>query len=268
MNKTDQVYAFIYLKGAVSSEELAHYADTEFGWDYKYLYLKYLRKLMNDGRLLRIRRGLYAARNPYDPDEPLPDKYLLGSKIRKKYYLGYHTALELLGAGHSVHNGCYIAVPRSNPFRSFELPPLHFQGILSRDLDTEIIMLDLKRGPVRLSNPARTFVEVLLRPELAGGYEEAILCLEGLGSVEPSGILKVLDIYGNDNLYRKVGYILEKLVETSPYYEGIGTRELDRIMLRIGDGLVYIDRNVPSILVKKWKLYVPETLIDYFKEGS
>ena len=266
MNKTDQVYAFIFRKGVVSSEELTHYAYKEFGWDYKYLYHKYLRKLIGDGRLLRIRRGLYAARNPYDPREPLPDKYLVGSKIRKKYYFGFHTALELLGAGHSVNNGCFIAVPRSNPFHSFGLMHLHFQSILTRDLDTEIMTLELKHGPVRMSNPSRTFVEVLLRPELAGGYGEAILCLEGLGGVEMDGILKVLDIYGNDNLARKVGYVLDKLVKTSPYYQGIGTRDIDTVRQRIGDGLVYVERNVPSTLVKKWKLYVPQTLIGYLKE--
>lgn len=268
MNRTDQVYSFIFQKEVVSSDELSQYASTVFGWNYKYLYLKYLRKLVTDGRLLRIRRGLYAARNPYNPGQSPPNKYLVGSKIRDKYYFGYNTALELLGAGHSVHNGCYIAIPQSRPFRPFELTPLHFQGILTRDLHTEVMTLELNFGPVRLSNPSRTFVEVLLRPELAGGYEEVILCLEGLGGVELGGIINVLDIYGNDNLNRKVGSILEKLAKTSPYYESITEKDLEEIKARIGDGLLYVDRNVPSTLVKWWKLYVPQTLINYFKEGD
>lgn len=268
MNRTDEVYAFIHGKKVVTTEELSRYARTEYGWDYNYLYRKYLYKLVSDGRLLRIRRGLYAARNPYDRDESLPDKYLVGSKIRADYYLGYHTALELLGAGHSVNNGCYVAVPKKNPFRSFELGSLYFQGILTRDLDTEVTKINMKYAELRLSNPSRTFVEVLLRPELAGGYEEAILCLEGLGGVKSQGIRKVLDIYGNDNLTRKVGYVLDRLSESSPYYEDIDEKALEDIEKRRGDELLYIDKNVPSTLVKRWRLYVPQFLINYLEGGG
>ena len=267
MNKTDQVYSFIYRKKVVTAKELTHYANTEFHWSYKYLYLKYLRKLVREGRLLRIRKGLYAARNPYDPYQSPPNKYLVGSKIRENYYLGYHTALELLGVGHSVHNGCYIAILQTHPFRPFEMESVHFQGVLSRDIDTEVITVELNNEPVRLSNPSRTFVEVLLRPELAGGYEEIILCLNGLGGVELKSILKVLDIYKNDNLTRKLGFVLERLSTTSPYYDSITDNDLEKIEARIGDGLLYIDKGASNTLIKRWKLYVPQTIINLFEEG-
>jgi len=144
---------------------------------------------------------------------------------------------------------------------------VHFQGVLSRDIDTEVITVELNNEPVRLSNPSRTFVEVLLRPELAGGYEEVILCLNGLGGVELNSILKVLDIYKNDNLTRKLGFVLERLSTTSPYYESINEKDLERIESRIGDGLLYIDKGVPNTLIRRWKLYVPQTIINLFEEG-
>ena len=267
MKRNDRVYEFIYRKKAVTSGDLSRFAGEEFGWSYEYLRRKYLRRMIADGRLLRIRKGLYAARNPHDIDEPLPDKYLIGSKIRDDYYLGYHTALELLGAGHSANNGCYVAIPKGSSFRPFELEPLHFQGIQTRDLDTEVTTIRMNFGTVRASNPSRTFVEVLHRPELAGGFEEAILCIEGLGGVEIKGIIKVLDTSDNRTLDRKVGYVLEKLSGISPYYGGITENDLATIEKRIGDGTLFVDRNLPSRRVKRWKLYVPDFLISLLEEG-
>jgi len=267
MKRYEQVYGFIYQKKVVTSEELTRFARDKFEWSYDYLRRKYLHKMIKDRRLMRIRNGLYAVRNPHETAEPFPNKYLVGSKIRDVYYLGYHTALELLGAGHSVNNGCYISIPKGSNFRSFELGSMYFQGIQTEDLKKEVITLRLNFGQVRLSNPSRTFVEALNRPELVGGYEEAILSLEGLGGVELKNLLKVLDIYDNRTLDRKVGCILEHLSKISPYYEGIGERDLDIIEKKIGDGLLFIDRNQPSKLIKRWKLYVPQFLIDYLEEG-
>lgn len=263
MKKNEQVYKFIYQKQVVTSEKLSSFAKEEFGWSYEYLRRKYLHKMIKDERLLRIRKGLYAARNPYETEEPLPNKYLIGSKIRKNYYLGYHTALELFGAGHSQNNGCYIAIPKDSYFRPFRLDRLYFKGIQTQDLDTEVTTLTMNFGTVRLSNPSRTFVESLNRPELAGGYEESILSLEGFGGIEIEGILKMLAIYDNLTLNRKVGCILEQFSKTSPYYGNIAENDLKAIERRIGDGLLFVDRNEPSTLIKRWKLYVPEFLIDY-----
>jgi len=267
MQRNKQVYGFIYRNKVVTSEELSHYVREEFGWSYQYLRRKYLSKMIMDGRVMRIRNGLYAARNPYETDEALPSKYLVGSKVRDDYYLGYHTALELLGAGHSVNNGCYIAISKGSYFRPFKLGPLHFQGVQTRDLQTGSITLSMNFGDVKLSNPSRTFVEALHRPELAGGYEESIQSLEGLGGVELKDILKVLDLYDNGTLDRKVGFLLEQFSNNSPYYSGFTENDLDAIEKRIGSGFLYIDRSLPSKLAKRWKLYVPQFLIDYFEEG-
>ena len=76
----------------------------------------------------------------------------------------------------------------------------------------------------------------------------------------------MIDIYDNRTLVKKVGCILEKLSKTSPYYGSITENDIGAIEKRIVDGLLYVDRKLSSTLVKRWKLYVPQYLINYLKE--
>jgi predicted transcriptional regulator of viral defense system len=64
----------------------------------KYIYRKYIRRLIEKGKLQRIRRGLYIVLSPLEePRKHIIDKFLIDSNNKDEYYLSIHTAIEYDG---------------------------------------------------------------------------------------------------------------------------------------------------------------------------
>src|SRR3990167_10286787 len=62
-----------------------------------------LKYYLKGGRLINIRRGLYAVVPPNSSvDNTLIDSYLIAAKVSDDSVLGFHTALELHGAAYST----------------------------------------------------------------------------------------------------------------------------------------------------------------------
>ncbi len=264
MNNTDRLYAYILKKQVVSTEDLTRYTRDTFSKSYRYLYSKYLNRLLGQGKIIHVRRGVYAAENPYIEHNPPPDKFLVGSKIRSRYYLGYHTALEFHGSAYSAHNACFIATLANDKFRSFSYGPLSFRCISTRDVKIEIETAKLSDQIIHISSPSRTFVECIYRPDLTLNYEEIAKSLIGLGSVSIKGILSSLKIYNYDILYRKVGYFLQWLRDNSPYYEHFSKKDLELIHANIGKSPMYLIEGKNFDYIGQWNLYVPKDFKNIF----
>lgn len=260
----EKTYAFMLKKRVVNKEELEDYAENVLNRDYNYLYRKFIFKLMKQGKVERIRNGLYFTRNIYIDEKEIPSKYLIGSKVKSSYYLGHHTALEILGSAQSVHNGCFISIGIGNRFRSFRFGDWMFDPVVVNDLDTEIIDRVVDNQSIRISSPSRTFVECTQRPDLCIGYEEVYKSLDSLGGVEIEGILSVLDMYEIDILYRSVGFFLDELRGGSPYYSHIEKKDMEKIRKRTGSGRSYLIRGSKGEYVPDWGLYIPEGFRDMF----
>lgn len=260
----EKTYAFILKNRVVNRAELEYYAENILEKDYNYLYRKYIFKLMKQGKVERIRKGLYFAKNIYIDEHGIPNKFLVGSKIRSPYYLGYHTALEISGSAQSIHHGCYIAIDINNRFKPFQYNDHRFHPVIVNDFEMGIIIRNVENFTVRISSPSRTFVECIQRPDLCIGYEEVYKSLESLGGVEIEGLLSILEMYHTDILYRTVGFFLDELKERSPYYSHIGEKELNKIRKNIGNGRSYLIRGKKGEYISEWRLYIPEGFRDIF----
>jgi predicted transcriptional regulator of viral defense system len=265
MNKTERLYAYVLRRRVVTSDELGEWASNELGKDYKYLYTKYITRLLAQGKLVRVTRGMYAARNlfptdPYDhPDAP-PNKYLVGSKLRESYFLGYHTALELHGCAHSVYYETHVVTLDRDKFKSFVHDREAFRSVITKDIETEVLEVSVLDQNVRVSSPSRTFVECVRRWDLCGGLEEVLKSLEGLEGVTPEGLDSAIGIYDYDILRRSVGFFLELMMAESPYYGHIPSEYIESLRERIGGTPSYYIRGEPSTLDQRWALYVPDYL--------
>ena len=267
MNKTERLYTFALSRRVVTTEELAAWSRENLGKDYRYLYIKYIRRLLAQGKLVRVARGIYAAINVYSEtflDNPriLPNKYLVASKLRDDYYLAYHTALELHGCAYSVTNDSYVAVTERGKFRPFSHDLLRFMCVVSRDVSTEVMVRRVAGHDVRVSSPSRTFVECVRRPDICGGLEEVLKSLDGLRGVTTQGLDASMGVYGYDILYRSVGFFLELMKRESPFYDGITPHYIESIRSRTGALPRYLLDGVGSELDERWKLYVPHGLDD------
>lgn len=262
MNKTERLYAFALARHIVTTEALADWAMENLGKGYAYLYSKYIRRLLAQGKLVRVTRGLYAARNvysssPYDNVDTPPNKYLVGANLRREYYLGYHTALELHGCAYSVTTDCITVTSDAGKFRPFDHGNQRFINAVSRDLVTEVVRMRVLDQEVIVSSPSRTFVECIRRLDLSGGLEELLKSADGLRGVTTEGLDRAMGIYGYDILYRSVGFFLELMRDESPFYGSITQDYIDGLRGRIGTTPRYLMKGSHSRLDKAWNLYVP-----------
>ena len=260
MNKTEQIYKEILGEKVVNSKDLKNISKEVLRQtDNKYLYRKYINKLLKEKKVGKVKRGLYFS-IPLDHigEEFEVDRYILSNKIKQGYALGYHSALELHGAAYSSFNNIYVLIQKKDRFRLFDFQNVKYIPVINKYYNHHLTSVKYKNKTVSVTDPARTFVECLDRVDLCGGWEECLKSLANLRDVKISDILEILGIYKNKTLELKTGYLLELLSKNSPYYSHIKKKELEPLKPSNDWIPVYIDRDVTSKLRKKWGLYIPK----------
>jgi len=219
---------------------------------------------MKRGRILRVRRGLYASVPFGAIPETFPvDTFLLAGKMAEDAVLAYHTALEFHGKAHSVQERFVFLTSRAiRPvnFRGYEFRGVRFPNALVRK-EQEFFAVDTAERAgltVRVTSLERTLVDILDRPSLGGGWEEIWRSLE---SVEFFDMEKVLDytlLLDNASTAAKVGLYLEQHQDELMVEDA----HLDRLRQHIPKQPTYMVRNSKGCLVKKWNLIVPSQVLD------
>jgi predicted transcriptional regulator of viral defense system len=260
MTILDDVYKYTLQKRVVTVKELKQFAHDTLKVDYKYLYKKFLNRLLSEEKLKRITKGMYAAKNIYTPEKLQTDRYLLASKIRSPYYIGFHAALELHGCAYSMFNTVHVAVTRNSYFQPFIFENVTYKPVIRtiQDFTTETQQRAHEGTKITLSSPSRTFVDCIDHQHICGGYEEVLKSIESLGGVTIEGILRTLALYDKDILYRSIGYILQIMQKTSIYYGHITNEDLKNIQNKIGEKPRYLIKDSLTKYNKQWNLYVPK----------
>lgn len=264
VSKTEKIYLKLLGLKVVTFNEIVAEAEKIIGpKEPRYIHLKYVKRLSQDGKLQRIRRGLYTVVPPLgDEEKYAPDKFIIASKIRDNYYLGYHTALEFYGCAYSSFNEVYIALRKKDRFCPFRYRNLKFKPILVQDPYFGVEEKDYLGHTIRVSSRERTFIDCVDRVKYAGGWEESMKSLQALGGLNFDRLSKTLLSYNSDLLLRKVGFALDLLRDTSVFYEHFSDKTLDTLHKRIGREPRYLNQEKPFIYNRRWRLYVPEN----FKE--
>ena len=129
-------------------------------------------------RLVRVRRGLYAVIPPESDRDTYPiDPYLVASRLTPDAVLSHHTALEFHGRTYSVWRHLFYLAerpPGTVTFRSHVFRGTRFPEALVRSGNQHFGVLKAERAgmSLRVASLERTLVDVLDRPDLAGGWEE------------------------------------------------------------------------------------------------
>ncbi len=175
--------------------------------------LTYYRK---QGRIVRIRRGLYAVVPVGSSPESSPiDPYLLAAKMTNDAVLAYHTALEFHGKAYSVYTRLhYLSARKSLPvkFRSYEIRRAAVPQSLRAKGKEMLGVIHRKRSGVelRVTTLERTLVDVLDRPELVGSWEEIWRSLESVEFFDLEQIVEYVILLENATTAAKVGFFLEQ----------------------------------------------------------
>lgn len=217
------------------------------------------------GRIVRVRRGLYAS---VPPGEPLqahqPDPFLIAGKLAPDAVVGYHAALQLRGKAYSVWHRYPVLLTGA-------LQPFSYQGnefvrvaypksLRARpDLGGCIVTEPCAGGTVRVTSLERTLVDVLHAPELGGGWEEIWRSLAMVEYFDFGTLLAYAAALGSALTCARLGFYLE-LHRERLFVEEWHLRELRQLAPKQPR---YLDRTRETgRLIMPWNLVVPPRVID------
>ena len=168
------------------------------------------------GRLRRIRQGMYAVIPPGANGDTYPvDPYLVAAKLTPDAVLSHHTALEFHGWAYSVwQHFIYSAerptetlIFRDQVFRGARFP----RGLVHSGAEFHGVLTAERFGvPLRVTSLERTLVDVLHRPDLAGGWEEVWRSLEGVVFFNLDEVVAHALLLDNATTAARVGFYLDQ----------------------------------------------------------
>ena len=218
------------------------------------------------GRVLRVRRGLYAVVPPGAQRESYSvDPYLIAGKLTPDAVLSHHTALEFHGRAYSAWNQLIYSASRpvgALTFRSHRFLGAKFPEALRRSGSErfDVVVSERSGVRVRVTSLERTLVDVLNRPDRSGGWEEIWRSLESVEFFNFERVVKYVLLLGNATTAAKVGFFLEQHRDSLMVEE----RHLRRLRGQRPGQPHYLDRNQrkPGCLVAGWNLVVPNDVLE------
>lgn len=217
------------------------------------------------GRVVRVRRGLYAVLPPGADRESHPvNPYLIAARLTTDAVLSHHTALEYHGRAHSLwQHFIYSAARPAKPvtFRSQLFRGAKFPAALLRTKTQHIEVADSEQKglAIRVTSLERTLVDVLHRPSLAGGWEEVWRSLESVEFFDLDAVLEYAFLLGNATTMAKVGFFLQQHRDALM----VDDRHLQPLRDNRPKQPHYMDssRWQPGRLVADWNLVVPNDVL-------
>ena len=217
------------------------------------------------GRIVRIRRGLYAVAPPGSDGESFPiDPYLITSRLARDSVLSHHTALQFHGRAHTVwqqfsYQATRPAIPltfRSNVFRGTRFP----SALVNRDSQMfDVLTVERANVSLRVASLERTLVDVLNRPRYSGGWEEVWRSLESVEFFDLDRVVEYALLLKNATTVARVGFFLEQ--HRDPLM--VGEAHLARLRRHRPRGPHYLDRaRRGGRLVPDWNLVVPMDVME------
>lgn len=218
------------------------------------------------GRVLRVKRGLYAVIPPGANADTYPiDPFLVAAKLTPDAVLSHHTALEFYGKAHSVQTRFIYSASRPHSpftFRAHNFRGTKFSQALLRKGSEHVGVSTSERAglEIRVTSLERTLVDVLDRPYLSGSWEEIWRSLESVEFFDLDKVAEYALLLGNGTTAAKVGFFLEQ--HRDPLMvENQHLKALHDLQPRQPH---YLDRSKRESgrLVPEWNLVVPNEVIE------
>jgi predicted transcriptional regulator of viral defense system len=216
------------------------------------------------GRLLRVRRGLYATvPRGVEPAAARLDPYLLATKLAPDAVVAYHAALQFHGKAYSVSTRfTYLTVRR---LRAFRFRDAEFVAVrcpaplrVFPHMGGGVLDQPHAGGRVRVTTLERTLVDVLDAPQHGGGWEEVWRSLESVEFFDLDAVVEYTLKLDSSLTAARVGFFLDQHRQTLM----VEDQHLGALRARAPAQPLYLDRKrEPGKLVRPWNLVVPERVL-------
>lgn len=228
--------------------------------------LAIVKKHVQAGNLLRVRRGIYAVvPRGQTPDSILVDPFVLATIFAPDAIVAYHGALQFYGRAHSLTRRVpFLTATRARPcdFRGTEFVPVPIPPPLRAldDLGGGVAEKTRDGASVRVTTLERTLVDVLDAPRHSGGWEEIWRSLESVEFFDLDAVIEYAFKRASAVTVAKVGFYLEQHREALM----VEDQHLERLRERAPRRPMYLERGKrePGKLLSRWNLVVPERVLN------
>ena len=224
-----------------------------------------LARQLASGRLVRVRRGLYAS-VPVGREHGgfVPDAYLIAAKAQDDGVLAYHSALELHGLAHSVW--WRVQTLTSGRARRFRFGNVEFVSIQAPreiraqpDFGGGVVRQPRGAGELRVTTIERTLVDLMHAPRHGGGWEEIWRSLEAVEFLDPLAVVEHAIRMRSALTAARVGFFLEQHRKEWMVEEA----HLAPLLRSKPKQPLYWDRRrEPGTWVSRWSLVIPRTILE------
>lgn len=217
--------------------------------------------------IVRIRRGYFASIpiSSWDAADNYPiDPFLIAGRITEDAVLAYHTALDFHGTSYSVYNQfTFLSQQKIRPFNyqaSFICLPFPQTLCEQNKTHFEILTADRQGLNIKVTSLERTIVDVLDRPNYAGGWEEIWLSAAHFPILKLNKVIEYAFTLNNATTIAKLGFFLEQHKDL--FY--VDEHTLKTLQEKIPSSIHYLERNKRQSgkLIKRWNLVVPQAIIE------
>jgi predicted transcriptional regulator of viral defense system len=216
------------------------------------------------GRIARVKRGVFFAVRPGDAVASAPvDLLLVASRLAPDAVLAYHTALEAHGYAQSVFERLFFLTQhkvKAVTFRGRAFVPVAPPQVLQRKRlsNTSTVELERRGLTLRATSVERTAVDVLDRPDLAGGLEEVWRSVSAIPLLDLRVVVDYVRLRELATLAAKVGLFLERHRD----HFSVPAPVLEELRSLRPRAPHYLDRSRRGKLVATWNLIVPAALLE------
>lgn len=218
---------------------------------------KTLSRWRAQGWLRRVGPGLYVP-IPLDlsgSEQVLPDPWVLVPTLFGDCYVGGWTAAHHWDLTEQLFNETTILTTRRVTHREVTAQGVTF---LLHQIRAERLfgLKTLWRGTtrVRISDPARTMIDMLAMPDMGGGIDHVADCLQAMHKQMPRDAANLIPYaiqYGNGVVFKRLGFLAAHVLQDSAL--------ADACRQHLTQGYTKLDpaMDCPR-LVTDWRLWVPE----------
>ncbi len=224
-----------------------------------------LAKHLAAGRLVRVRRGLYAVvPRGISPDRAPADPYLIACHLSEDAVVAYHAALQFFGKSYSVWQRFHYSTRlRAKPFsyKQMEFVPVLRSAVSGARSKKEQGIIEAAHGggQAKVTTLEQTMVDVLDAPDKGGGWEEIWRSLELIEFFDIDAVLRHTRVNGTALTAARVGFYLEQHRDSLILEE----KHLKAFEKLAPAQPGYIDSSRQSgKLVKRWNLIVPDYVLN------
>lgn len=211
-----------------------------------------VKRLMKEGMVAKIRNNMYTCISG-ETGAPVANRFQIASHITPTSYVSHHTAMEYYGITDQVFYDVYVSSETS--FREFSFDGYTYRFVVSKS--REGIERPPYSGGIAVTNLERTIVDSIKDMDKISGVEEVVQDIESIRKMQEKRVLKYLELYQNQFLYQKTGFLLSEHKEEMELSDSF----FECCKEKIGKSKRYFTRDqIGGRYDATWKLVVPENI--------